>query len=234
MKKLTEQKIVFGGISPISKKNHITESIVDSKTFKKKRWRHRIMSGMKYAQIRKKKLYEMTLTTSNRAKFKDLHKDVDILFKRIRRRQPNIQYLMVRSDEINGVLHIVYCGANLYKPMIKKMWYQIHSSYIVEISTVRSEKKITNYLLTHYLTGHTEKCNFSRLSYSKGWLPKGALVRWREICIQAKKKFYFNPIQKQHYLKREPVSYIDVYLYKKRLWDKFLYGRAYPQALLEI
>lgn len=213
----------------------IRDVVVDlPKVYKKKRWKHRISSGFLFAELKKKKAYEMTLTTSDRARYNDLHRDADVLIKRIRRRNKGLQYLMIRADEGNGVLHIVFTGANLYKPIIKKMWYDIHSSYIVEISRVRSQKKITNYLLTHYLTGHAEKCNFSRLSYSKGWMPKGALERWKQICIQAKKRFHYNSCQRQHYYKREPVSYMDVYLYKKRLWERFLYLNSFKQLALPI
>jgi len=52
----------------------------------------------------------MTLTTSIKGRDNDLKNDFNTLVKHIRRHYGCFEYILVRNNEGNGVLHVVYRG----------------------------------------------------------------------------------------------------------------------------
>jgi hypothetical protein len=160
----------------------------------------------------------------------DLPRDVDVLIKRIRRKQPEFQYCKVNTDEGNGVIHVLYTGKYIPQRWLSYNWNKIHMSYIVDIQNCDNDKNIASYILNHYLSN--QKCNYTRMSYSKKWLFPGAVTQWKRILTSQKSKCYYNPIQEQWYYKKKPISFRFILDNAIRLWNNLLYLQSYTQKTL--
>jgi hypothetical protein len=97
-----------------------------------------------------------------------------------------MQYLMVRTSEGNGVLHVCFVAPEfLPKRWISASWLEITRgvSRIIRIFEVRHLdrksdcKKMARYM-TQYVAGQDL---FERFSYSWSWIFKGAVRAWRSL-----------------------------------------------------
>lgn len=191
---------------------------------------HRITSGQKLARYQHKKIRFLTLTTSNQAKTKDLSRDIDVLIKRIRRKQPNFQYIKLNTNEGNGVIHLIYKGKYITKKWLVWNWNDIHASYIVDIQNCDNDKNIASYLLSHYLS--SQKCSYTYMSYSKKWLFPGAIIKWKEMLKEEKDRYYYNPVQNKYYYKRTEILFKEILSKAITQWNNLLYQQTFTQTAL--
>lgn len=108
-----------------------------------------------------------------------LAKRWQVLRKRIQKRYGKLEYFRLRTNEGNGVLHIVYRGPYIPHSFLKRNWNEIHGAKIVFIQALYGKsKRIAGYLASHYLAGHS---SFMRQSWSWGWCFRGFVKVWYRI-----------------------------------------------------
>ena len=122
----------------------------------------------------------MTLTTSNEGRGHDLKRDVETLVKRVRRRYKtrSFEYFRVRTDEGNGVVHLLYRGPYIARSWLKAQWEDIHASWNVDIRD--SQRYHRAYVINQYLCN--QEASYTRYSKSWWWIPPGALSVWSGFC----------------------------------------------------
>lgn len=209
--------------------NDLKNFDVASHARKKGRYYHRIMSGVTFATYKKQTLRWGTLTTSDKSKFSQLPRDFDVLVKRIRRKFPYFNYWKLNATEGNGVIHFIYTGSYIPKKWLVANWNDIHSSYIVDIQFIRSPKKVTNYLVSHYLANHA---SYSRMSWSQGWLFRGAISRWNAICKAVKQGYFHNDFHNKYYKNKKEVPFKVILDIMVSLWNKYLYYHSFTQMTI--
>ena len=200
-------------------------------TSKRGRIYHRLSSGQTLAYYRKQKLRFFTLTTSDKAKFYDISRDIDVLIKRIRRKQPKFQYCKINTNEGNGVIHLLYTGKYISQKWLSYNWNDIHKSYIVDIRNCDNTLNVASYLVNHYLSN--QKCSYVRMSYSKKWLFPGAIKIWQNLFQSIKNTYYYNPIQNKYYKKRIEVPFKQILTQTLNIWNQILYKQTFTQTNLE-
>lgn len=151
---------------------------------KQRRCYHRLLSGCKSAVVNGLVLRFMTLTSKFPILCKSdelqLNKDFQVLRKRILKMfGSHIQYCKVRTNEGNGVLHIVYSGCFIPYRWLNVNWEEIHGAWNVDIQLVSGNPEgISRYFVNQYIAGQS---SFVRMSRSKHWLPVGAVCVWNNI-----------------------------------------------------
>ncbi|MGF3555095.1 MAG: hypothetical protein ACQXXF_07525 [Thermoplasmatota archaeon] len=98
-----------------------------------------------------------------------------LLRKRIRRRFGFFEYLKVRTNEGNGVLHILYAGCYIPYAWLRCNWNEITGSFIIDIRKVFSKDGIGNYL-KQYLSN--QKCSYVRSNLSYNFVFRGFVTYW--------------------------------------------------------
>lgn len=144
---------------------------------KDRRAYHRILSGFKIAQFYQHRLRFMTLTTSREGSYRDLKEDTNTLIKRIRRRNRVFEYFRVRTNEGNGVVHLIFRGSYLSRAWLKAQWEDIHNSWNVDIR--ECQRYHQKYVVNQYIC---DQEGYTRYSMSGLWLPKGSLRVWKGFC----------------------------------------------------
>jgi hypothetical protein len=210
--------------------NDVVVPSVGFEVMKRKRYFHRISSGQKLAMFKKKTVRFITLTTSDKARTLDISRDVDVLIKRIRRRDPTFQYWKVHTNEGNGVIHLLYTGDFIPKRWLVANWNDVHSSYIVDIRKCYNEKSIAHYLMNQYLSN--QACSYTRMSMSKHWIFPGAVKRWRNIWTGVKSRFFYNPIQDKYYKNKIEILFKDILKLAIEIWNCVLYNMSFKQTTL--
>jgi len=169
----------YQGFSMVALSTPVDRSKRDFKVWlqKDRRAYHRIMSGYKIANQYQHKLRFMTLTTSREAFGRDLKEDTHTLTKRIRRRFGGFEYFRVRTNEGNGVVHILYRGAYIPRAWLKAQWEDIHQSWNVDIRAC--QRYHAKYVVNQYIC---DQEGYTRYSMSGLWLPKGSLAVWHGFC----------------------------------------------------
>lgn len=98
------------------------------------------------------------------------------------------EYIAIRTNEGNGVYHILYRGPYIPHAWASRNWAECHGGSIcVWIRDVSgSPKQITRYLIAQYLAGQSA---IQRVSWSWGWVYRGFVSIWkwlvREFGLQA-------------------------------------------------
>ena len=151
---------------------------------KARRWYQRLLSGVTHHTANRRRLRVMTLTTSLEARDRalDVNDSFQVLRKRILRRWPRagFQYWKLRTSEGQGVLHIIYSGPYIPQAWLSRSWEEIHLSPIVYLQQLRGKgKRMTNYLMNHYLPSHDSPRLYSRMSWSWGWVFRGFVGAWK-------------------------------------------------------
>jgi hypothetical protein len=100
---------------------------------------------------------------------------------RIKRKYGEFEYIKIRTDEGNGVVHILYAGCFIPQPWLSRMWNEIHQSPIVDIRSASRIKGLGRYVVSQYLSD--QRCSFLRYSWSWGWVYRGFVKIWRKVCI---------------------------------------------------
>jgi hypothetical protein len=151
---------------------------------KARRWYQRLLSGVNHHTANRRRLRVMTLTTSleARAAGLDVNDSFQVLRKRLLRRYPvtGFEYWKLRTSEGNGVLHIIYSGAYIHQGWLSRTWQEIHLSHRVWLQELRGKgKRMTNYLIGHYLPAHDDWKLYTRMSWSWGWVFRGFVGAWK-------------------------------------------------------
>ncbi|MBM3292410.1 hypothetical protein FJY84_06995 [Candidatus Bathyarchaeota archaeon] len=125
----------------------------------------------------------ITLTTSNEAKQLKINDSYEVLKKRIKRNfKSHFNYIKVKTEEGNGVIHLIYAGPYISQAWLSRNWDEIHGSPIVDIRKLRFGRGLRNYL-SSYLQ------NQGRLSYSWNWFKKGWATAYKTIQLNKKRPF---------------------------------------------
>lgn len=146
---------------------------------KQKRAYHRVKSGVRLSQLTATPIKHIVLTTSLDAKDRNLCNDFQVLRKRVLRKfNVDIPYFCVRTNEGNGVLHLVV-RTNAYIPQrwLSSAWSEIHDSPYVFIK--RPPKHIANYVVSQYVS--SQESSFVRCSWSHSWVCSGFVRIWHDI-----------------------------------------------------
>lgn len=146
---------------------------------KQRRAYQRIMSGFKFAQFLHCRLRFMTLTTSNEGRDNDIQRDLIVLVKRIRRHYGRFDYVRVKTDEGNGVLHLIYRGSYIPQKWLSQQWVDIHKSWNVDIRD--TQRYHCSYVINQYLAGQSQ---FVRYSMTMKWVFRGFVSYWYQVKRQ--------------------------------------------------
>jgi hypothetical protein len=160
-----------------------------SYTKKQRRAFQRLMSGLTVGKSRSERLRFTTLTTSDEAKRlgfdKKLNEHFRVLKMRIfRKYRFKMKYWKIRTNEGNGVLHIVFRGKYIPQKWLSEQWADIHKSPIVDIrslyETAKGLKGICFYLVRNYLA----KQSFERMSWGYSWVFPGFVKKWKALIAK--------------------------------------------------
>jgi len=140
------------------------------------------MSGLTVGKSRCERLRFMTLTSSSQSIGRKLNSDFRILKMRIFRKYHfKMKYWKIRTNEGNGVLHIIYRGKYIPQEWLSAQWADIHKSPIVDIRSLYETRKgltgIAFYLVGNYLT----KQSFERMSWGYSWVFPAFVKPWKRL-----------------------------------------------------
>ncbi len=115
-----------------------------------------MMSGLTVGKSRRERLRFMTLTSSLLSLGRNLNADFRALKMRILRKYHfKMKYWKIRTNEGNGVLHIVFRGKYIPQKWLSDQWIEIHESPIVDIRSLYETRKglqgVVYYLIGSYL-----------------------------------------------------------------------------------
>jgi hypothetical protein len=156
----------------------------DKHVYSKKQRRafQRLMSGLTVGKNRRERLRFMTLTSSPQSRGRNLNADFRALKMRILRKfRFKMKYWKIRTNEGNGVLHIVFRGKYIPQKWLSEQWDDIHKSPIVDIRSLRETRKgltgIVFYLVSNYLS----KQSFERMSWGYNWVFPAFVRSWKRL-----------------------------------------------------
>lgn len=149
---------------------------------KQRRAFQRLMSGLTVGKSRSERLRFMKLTSSPESKDRDLNADFRALKMRILRKYHfKTKYWKIRTNEGNGVLHIVFRGKYIPQEWLSAQWADIHKSPIVDIRSLYETRKgltgIVFYLVGNYLA----KQSFERMSWGYSWVFPAFVSSWKRL-----------------------------------------------------
>jgi hypothetical protein len=143
------------------------------------------MSGLTVGKSRLERLRFMTLTSSPESKDRNLNADFRALKMRIFRKfHFKMKYWKIRTNEGNGVLHIVFRGKYIPQLWLGEQWVDIHRSPIVDIRSLYETRKgltgIVFYLIGNYLS----KQSFERMSWGYNWVFPAFVSSWKHLTME--------------------------------------------------
>lgn len=168
------------------------------------RARNRLYHGIRIARNEKEHIRFLTLTTSKnrvlrRKKEGDkwirvprtIRESFDVLKLKIKRATQEKdgfkgfkfnRYLMVRTHEGLGVLHIIWWGGRFIpKEWIRNQWFRIHGAFEIKIEHVpeneEDTQKVAHYVVSNYLQGQ----KIARMSYGWRWAWLGVCKSWEKV-----------------------------------------------------
>jgi hypothetical protein len=151
-------------------------------TKKQRRAFQRLMSGLTVGKSRRERLRFMTLTSSPQSGGRNLNADFRALKMRILRKYHfKMKYWKIRTNEGNGVLHIIFRGKYIPQKWLSAQWADIHKSPIVDIRSLYETRKgltgIAFYLVGSYLA----KQSFERMSWGYSWVFPAFVSYWKRM-----------------------------------------------------
>jgi len=159
---------------------------LDPDVARRKRGRafHRFLSGIKRCRHLGRDVYFLTLTSSRERRAEYLKRDSVVLVKRCREFFGPFEYCMIKTDEGNGVIHMLFhCEGCQNIPLdalhswFSVNWAEIHKAPIVWICKAYGDKRLAGYL-TQYLASQKGE---TRMSWSWGWVHRGFVHDWEEL-----------------------------------------------------
>jgi hypothetical protein len=92
-----------------------------------------------------------------------------------------MKYWKIRTNEGNGVPHIVFRGKYIPQKWLSEQWADFHKSPIVDIRSLRETRKgltgIVFYLVGNYLS----KQSFERMSWGYSWVFPAFVSCWKRL-----------------------------------------------------
>lgn len=145
---------------------------------KQRRAFQRILSGLKRSHYMGQPIRFMTLTSADRSRWHLMNRDFQVLKQRIKRKYGVFEYHKIRTNEGNGVFHILYRGCYIPQQWLSNQWREIHNSSIVDIRLFREGgKRLARYLSAQYVAGQS----FIRMSWSWRWVCKAFVTVWHGL-----------------------------------------------------
>lgn len=134
------------------------------------------------------------------------------------------EYFKVRTNEGNGVLHILYKGDYIPYNYVVDIWNDIHNSWDINIKKVNtsdySALKTSVYVVSQYLSN--QESSYQHSSQSWGWTIRGYIKKFYEFIDLCKTKYYFNPVQRKFYKNSNEYNVFND-------WLEYLYNILKPQ-----
>lgn len=170
---------------------------------------HRMLAGVKKARYFHKQIWFVTLTTSDEfVEINDLcggdsrelfKRHFSALVKRARREFGRFEYVVVHTNEGNGVYHLLcnslsigrrfsyggYRGPKALWFWFSEQWLDLHFSPVVWSVLVRGYKKVVNYVLKYL---HFQDC-FLRYHWSWRWVYPAFVHDWTSLFKSFKRRF---------------------------------------------
>jgi hypothetical protein len=154
-------------------------------TKKQKRAFQRLMSGLTVGKSRREHLRFMTLTSSPESIGRNLNADFRALKMRIYRKfHFKMKYWKIRTNEGNGVLHIVYRGKFIPQKWLSDAWADIHKSPIVDIRKLYETRKGLTGIVFYLVGGYLSKQSFERMSWGYNWVFPGFVKTWKRFVTR--------------------------------------------------
>jgi len=151
-------------------------------TKKQRRAFQRLMSGLTVGKSRRERLRFMTLTSSPEAKGHNLNADFRALKMHIQRRYHfKMKYWKIRTNEGNGVLHIVFRGKYLPQKWLSDQWAEIHKSPIVDIRSLYETRKGLQGIVYYLIGSYLAKQSFERMSWGYSWVFPAFVKSWKGL-----------------------------------------------------
>jgi len=151
-------------------------------TKKQRRAFQRLMSGLTVGRSRRERLRFMTLTSSPEAKGRNLNADFRALKMRILRKYHfKMKYWKIRTNEGNGVLHIVFRGKFIPQRWLSEQWADIHRSPVVDIRSLYETRKGLTGIVFYLVGDYLAKQSFERMSWGYSWVFPAFVSYWRRI-----------------------------------------------------
>lgn len=167
----------------------------DNITRKRKRLYQRMATGLQIARNQEADMYFMSLTTSEHrimkrnGEIRTLTESFQLLRQRIKWatiRKCRFEgfrfnrYYCLKTEEGNGVLHIIFWGHYIPIDWLRCTWEQIHGAFEVGIEQITKKRKgvsgLVGYLLDRYLINQKA---IMRMSYGWKWAWLGFCNSWK-------------------------------------------------------
>jgi hypothetical protein len=138
----------------------------DVYTKKQRRAFQRLMSGLTVGKSHRERLRFMMLTSSPESKGRKLNADFRTLKMRIFRKfHFKMNYWKIRTNEGNGVLHIIFRGKFIPQQWLSEQWADIHKSPIVDIRSLRETRKELTRIVFYLVGNYLSKQSFEHMSW---------------------------------------------------------------------
>ena len=154
----------------------------DVYTKKQRRAFQRLMSGLTVGKSRRERLRFMTLTSSPESKDRKLNADFRALKMRIFRKfRFKMKYWKIRTNEGNGVLHIVFRGKYIPQKWLSEQWADIHKSPIVDIRSLHETRKGLTGIVLYLVGNYLSRQSFERMSWGYSWVFPAFVRSWKSL-----------------------------------------------------
>jgi hypothetical protein len=151
-------------------------------TKKQRRAFQRLMSGLTVGKSRRERLRFITLTSSPESVGRNLNADFRALKMRILRKfHFKMKYWKIRTNEGNGVLHVVYRGKYIPQKWLSEQWANIHKSPVVDIRSLRETKKGLTGMVFYLVGNYLAKQSFERMSWGYSWVFPAFVSSWKRL-----------------------------------------------------
>jgi len=140
------------------------------------------MSGLTVGKSRRERLRFMTLTSSPESRGRKLNADFRALKMRIFRKfHFKMKYWKIRTNEGNGVLHIVFRGKYIPQKWLSEQWAVIHKSPIVDVRSLYETRKGLTGIVFYLVGSYLSKQSFERMSWGYSWVFPAFVTCWKRL-----------------------------------------------------
>jgi len=92
-----------------------------------------------------------------------------------------MKYWKIRTNEGNGVLHIVFRGKYVPQKWLSEQWADIHKSPIVDIRSLHETRKGLTGIVFYLVGSYLSKQSFERMSWGYNWVFPGFVSCWKRL-----------------------------------------------------
>lgn len=123
-----------------------------------------------------------------------LETSLKVLIARIRKKFGNIEYYAVRTNEGNGVYHLLFFGPYIPQKWISENWEQLRGAWSVdirEVGDIMCRRRVSKYIIRQYLA---DQVALVRATMSRGWLRIPA-YRIKQVTRKLRQQLKIKPWQ---------------------------------------